>query len=61
MKKEKKDAKYFAKLAYPALYRAAIEVAQNAKKKGIRIPIWRNGKIVYGLPRILKDKATPKK
>ena len=57
MKEEEKDAKYFAELAYPALYRAAMEVAEDAEKKGIKIPIWRNGKMVYGLPRILEDKT----
>ena len=53
MKKE--GGKYFADLASDALWRAARGVAEDAKQKGIKIPIWRNGQMEYGLPTILDD------
>ena len=34
-------------LGFKALKRAAIKVAENAKKNNLKIPIWKNGKVEY--------------
>jgi hypothetical protein len=34
-------------LGLKALQRAAIKVAENARKNNLKIPIWKNGKIEY--------------
>lgn len=39
-------------LGLRALQRAAIKVAENARKNNIKIPIWKNGKVEYLTPEI---------
>ena len=34
-------------LGFKALQRAAIKVAENARKNNLKIPIWKNGKVEY--------------
>ena len=34
-------------LGFKALQRAAIEVAENARKNNLKIPIWKNGRVEY--------------
>ena len=46
---------YYAKLGYAALCRAAYEVAEKARKDKVKIPIWQDGKIEYGIPDISKE------
>jgi len=42
----------YAALGLQALRRAAQKVAENARKDGSKIPIWRNGRIEYIIPEI---------
>jgi len=43
---------YYARLGYAALCRAALEVAEKAKRENRKLPIWENGRVVYGFPTI---------
>lgn len=43
---------YYARLGYAALCRAALDVAEKAKRANRKLPIWENGRIVYGFPTI---------
>jgi hypothetical protein len=43
---------YYARLGYAALCRAALEVAEKAKKENRKLPIWQDGRIVYDFPTI---------
>ena len=45
----KKHNKYTV-LGLKALERAAIKVAENARKNEYKIPVWRNGRIEYEVP-----------
>lgn len=48
-------------LGLKALRRAAVKVAENAKKNNYKIPIWKNGRIEYEIPqRITEQKAATK-
>ncbi len=38
-----------------ALKRAAIKVADDARKNNYKIPIWRNGRIEHVIPEILTE------
>lgn len=40
------------KLGYAALCRAAFEVAEKAKKENRKLPMWKNGKVIYDFPAI---------
>ena len=42
----------YTKLGFKALQRAAIKVAENARKNNLKIPIWENGRIEYLIPDI---------
>lgn len=46
----KKHNKYTL-LGLKALERASIKVAEDARKNEYKIPVWRNGRIEYELPR----------
>jgi hypothetical protein len=48
-------SEHYAKLGYAALCRAAFEVAEKARKDNVKIPIWKDGKIIYGIPGISKE------
>ena len=54
----KKHNKY-AVIGLKALKRAAIKVADDARKNNYKIPIWRNGRIEHVIPEILthRDRA----
>ena len=52
MEKEQMD---YAESALRALRRAAFKVAENARKNGIKIPIWKNGRIEYIIPNLEPD------
>ena len=54
----KKYNKY-ALLGLKALQRAAVNVAENARKNGYKIPVWRNGRIEYEIPEIITEQAAP--
>ena len=45
------DIKAEADLALAAMRRAALLVAQRAKKDNLPLPIWRNGRIVHDWPK----------
>jgi hypothetical protein len=42
-------------LGLKALQRAAIKVAEDAKKNNYKIPVWQNGKIEYKVPETITD------
>lgn len=42
----------YAHLGYAALCRAALAVAEKARKENRKLPIWKNGKVVYDFPTI---------
>lgn len=45
-------------LGLKALRRAAVKVAENARKNNYKIPIWKNGRIEYEIPqRIIEQLA----
>ena len=46
---EKKHNKY-TKLGLKALNRAAVKVAEKARRENYKIPIWRDGKIEFIIP-----------
>ena len=50
----KKHNKY-AVIGLKALKRAAIKVADDARKNNYKIPIWRNGRIEHVIPEIPTD------
>ena len=52
----KKHNKY-AVIGLKALKRAAIKVADDARKNNYKIPIWRNGRIEHVIPEIFTDKG----
>jgi hypothetical protein len=37
-------------IGFKALQRAAAKVAEDARKNNYKIPVWRNGSIVYKIP-----------
>ena len=49
---EERKGGYYARLGYAALCRAALEVAEKARKDNRKLPIWKDGTIVYGFPTI---------
>jgi hypothetical protein len=55
----KKHNKYTA-LGFKALQRAAIKVADNARKNQYKIPVWKNGRIEFEVPEaIIEQTSTP--
>jgi len=42
-----KEHNIYTVLGLRALQRAAIKVAENARKNNLKIPIWKNGKVEY--------------
>ncbi|MGR3319010.1 MAG: hypothetical protein ACUZ8O_11095 [Candidatus Anammoxibacter sp.] len=42
----------YALLGLKALERAAIKVFEDAKKNNHKIPVWKNGQIIYEIPEI---------
>jgi len=53
----KKHNKYTI-LGFRALQRAAIKVAENARKNNYKIPVWKNGRIEYEVPEIIIEQAS---
>ena len=53
----KKHNKY-ALLGLKALERAAAKVAENARKNKYKIPVWKNGHIVYEIQEIITKQAS---
>ena len=52
----KKHSEY-ALLGLKALERAASKVAENARRNNYKIPIWKNGRIVYEIPGIITEQG----
>ncbi len=42
-------------LGLKALQRAAVKVAEDAKKNNYKIPVWQNGKIEFEIPEIVTN------
>ncbi len=51
-----KHSKY-ALLGLRALQRAAAKVAENARKNNYKIPVWKNGRIEYEIPKIITEQS----
>jgi hypothetical protein len=47
----------YALLGLKALERAAAKVAENARKNGYKIPVWKNGRIEYEIPGIITEQG----
>ena len=52
----KKHTKY-ALLGLKALERATSKVAENARKNGYKIPVWKNGRIEYEIPGTITEQG----
>ena len=50
----KKYSKY-SMLGLKAIQRAAVKVAEDAKKNNYKIPVWQNGKIEFEVPEIVTN------
>lgn len=48
---------YYARLGYVALCRAALEVAERAKRENCKLPLWQDGRVVYGFPTITQQQV----
>lgn len=46
---------HYTKIGLKALRRAALKVAEDARKNNYKIPVWQNGRIVYKIPEITAD------
>jgi len=53
----KKHNKYTI-LGFRALQRAAIKVAENARKNNYKIPVWKNGRIEYEVPETIIEQTS---
>ncbi len=40
-----------------ALRRAALKVAEDARKNNYKIPVWKNGRIVYKVPEVATEQS----
>jgi len=45
----------YSMLGLKALQRAAVKVAEDAKKNNYKIPVWQNGKIEFEVPEIVSN------
>jgi len=52
----KKHSEY-ALLGLKALERAASKVAEDARRNNYKIPIWKDGRIVYEIPGIITEQG----
>jgi hypothetical protein len=52
----KKHNKY-ALSALKAMERAAAKVAEDARKNKYKIPVWKNGRIEYEIPEMVKEQG----
>jgi hypothetical protein len=43
-------------IGFKALQRAALKVAEDARKNNYKIPVWRNGRIVYKIPEVTTER-----
>ena len=50
-----KQCNKYSILGLKALQRAAVKVAEDAKKNNYKIPVWQNGKIEFEVPEIITD------
>ncbi len=50
----------YAIIGLKALRRAALKVAEDARKNNYKIPIWRDGRIAYEIPDIPKEQYNSK-
>ncbi len=48
----------FATIGLKALQRAARKAIIKAKKRGLKIPVWKDGKIEYIIPKIDTEQKT---
>lgn len=53
----KKHNKY-AVIGLSALKRAALKVAEDARKNNYKIPIWKNGRIEYEIPELVATQSS---
>lgn len=55
-----KDKNQYAELGLRALKRAAIKVAEKARRNNLKIPIWEDGQVKYIDPEIQTDQIDSK-
>lgn len=53
----KKRNKY-AVIGLKALKRAAAKAVEDARKNNYKIPVWRNGRIEFEIPRIITEQGS---
>ena len=44
-------------IGFKALQRAALKVAEDARKNNYKIPVWRNGCIVYKIQKVTTEQS----
>ena len=44
-------------IGFEALQRAALKVAEDARKNNYKIPVWRDGRIVYKIPEVTTEQS----
>ena len=54
-----KEYNKYSILGLKALQRAAVKVAEDAKKNNYKIPVWQNGKIEFEVPEIVANHTCP--
>lgn len=47
----------YAIIGLKALRRAALKVAEDARRNNYKIPIWRNGRIAYEIPEVTDEQG----
>ncbi len=52
-----KEYNKYSILGLKALQRAAVKVAEDAKKNNYKIPVWQNGRIEFEVPEINTDQT----
>jgi len=52
-----KEYNKYSILGLKALQRAAVKVAEDAKKNNYKIPVWQNGRIEFEVPEISTDQT----
>lgn len=47
----------YAIIGLTALRRAVAHIAEEARRSNFKVPIWRNGRIEYGIPEVEPEQA----
>lgn len=52
-----KEHNKYAEIGLKALKRAALKVAEDARKNKYKIPVWKNGRIEFEIPGIISEQG----